>query len=72
MLQGDAGVLTPTIGSREAWMARRAISTRINSNQLAQFTRDEFTKVLRDHEIEIRMNGRGLWWTLSTNGSTCA
>jgi transposase InsO family protein len=53
-------------------MARRAISTRINSNQLAQFTRDEFTKVLRDHEIEIRMNGRGLWWTLSTNGSACA
>src|SRR5207249_2109597 len=40
----------------------------------AQFTSDEFTKVLRDHGIEISMDGRGrchdnifverLWWTV--------
>src|ERR1700731_3569349 len=40
----------------------------------AQFTSDEFTKVLRDHEIAISMDGRGrchdnifverLWWTV--------
>ena len=40
----------------------------------AQFTSDEFTKVLRDHRIEISMDGRGrchdnifverLWWTV--------
>src|SRR5262249_26358806 len=43
-----------------------------------QFTSGEFTKVLRDHEIEISMDGRGrchdnifverLWWTVQTNG----
>src|SRR5947209_19119917 len=40
----------------------------------AQFTSDEFTTMLRDHEIEISMDGRGrchdnifverLWWTV--------
>ena len=45
-----------------------------NTDQGAQFTSDEFTKVLRDHEIEISMDGRGrchdnifverLWWTV--------
>src|ERR1700738_2815966 len=40
----------------------------------AQFTSDEFTQMLRDHEIEISMDGRGrchdnifverLWWTV--------
>jgi transposase InsO family protein len=45
-----------------------------NTDQGAQFTSDEFTKVLRDHEIEIGMDGRGrchdnifverLWWTV--------
>jgi putative transposase len=45
-----------------------------NTDQGAQFTSDEFTKVLRDHGIEISMDGRGrchdnifverLWWTV--------
>src|SRR5207302_861418 len=53
-----------------------------NTDQGAQFTSDEFTQMLRDHGIEISMDGRGrchdnifverLWWTWSTNGSTCA
>ena len=30
-----------------------------NSDQGAQFTSDEFTKVLRDHGIAISMDGRG-------------
>ena len=30
-----------------------------NTDQGAQFTSDEFTKVLRDHGIEISMDGRG-------------
>src|SRR6185295_18437637 len=43
-----------------------------NTDQGAQFTSDEFTKVLRDHRIAISMDGRGrchdnifverLWW----------
>jgi putative transposase len=45
-----------------------------NTDQGAQFTSDEFTKVLRDHGIAISMDGRGrchdnifverLWWTV--------
>src|SRR6516164_8135852 len=45
-----------------------------NTDQGAQFTSDEFTKVLSDHGIEISMDGRGrchdnifverLWWTV--------
>ena len=45
-----------------------------NTDQGAQFTSDEFTTMLRDHEIEISMDGRGrchdnifverLWWTV--------
>jgi putative transposase len=45
-----------------------------NTDQGAQFTSDEFTKMLRDHRIEISMDGRGrchdnifverLWWTV--------
>jgi putative transposase len=45
-----------------------------NTDQGAQFTSDEFTKMLRDHGIEISMDGRGrchdnifverLWWTV--------
>jgi len=45
-----------------------------NTDQGAQFTSDEFTKVLRYHAIEISMDGRGrchdnifverLWWTV--------
>jgi putative transposase len=45
-----------------------------NTDQGAQFTSDEFTKLLRDHGIEISMDGRGrchdnifverLWWTV--------
>ena len=45
-----------------------------NTDQGAQFTSDEFTQMLRDHGIEISMDGRGrchdnifverLWWTV--------
>jgi len=45
-----------------------------NTDQGAQFTSDGFTKMLRDHGIEISMDGRGrchdkifverLWWTV--------
>src|SRR3984957_11395903 len=45
-----------------------------NTDQGAQFTSEEFTKMLRDHGIEISMDGRGrchdnifverLWWTV--------
>jgi len=45
-----------------------------NTDQGAQFTSDEFTNMLRDHRIEISMDGRGrchdnifverLWWTV--------
>ena len=45
-----------------------------NTDQGAQFTSEEFTKILRDHGIEISMDGRGrcddnifverLWWTV--------
>jgi len=45
-----------------------------NTDQGAQFTSDEFTQMLRDHRIEISMDGRGrchdnifverLWWTV--------
>jgi len=45
-----------------------------NTDQGAQFTSDEFTKMLTDHGIEISMDGRGrchdnifverLWWTV--------
>ena len=44
-----------------------------NTDQGAQFTSEEFTNVLRDHRIEISMDGRGrchdifverLWWTV--------
>src|SRR5712671_2040802 len=45
-----------------------------NTDQGAQFTSDAFTKLLRDHGIEISMDGRGrchdnifverLWWTV--------
>src|SRR5258705_12998901 len=47
---------------------------RFNTDQGAQFTSDEFTHMLRDHGIEISMDGRGrchdnifverLWWTV--------
>ena len=52
-----------------------------NTDQGAQFTSDEFTTMLRDHRIEISMDGRGrchdnifverLWWTVKHDGSTC-
>src|SRR5882757_674460 len=45
-----------------------------NTDQGAQFTSDEFTQMLRDHGVEISMDGRGrchdnifverLWWTV--------
>ena len=45
-----------------------------NTDQGAQFTSDEFIQMLRDHGIEISMDGRGrchdnifverLWWTV--------
>jgi transposase InsO family protein len=51
-----------------------AIPAFFNTDQGTQFTSDEFPKVLRDHGIEISMDGRGrcndnifverLWWTV--------
>src|SRR5437762_1849310 len=43
MSQDDAGVLTPTIAAREAWMASRHLHSYLNTDQGAQFTRDGFT-----------------------------
>ena len=53
-----------------------------NTDQGAQFTSDEFTEVLRDHGIEISMDGRGrchdnifverLWWTVKHEWVYCA
>ena len=55
-------------------LARFGTPGTFNTDQGAQFTSDEFTKVLRDHRIEISMDGRGrchdnifverLWWTV--------
>src|SRR5438270_12910929 len=42
MSQDDAGVLTPTIAAREAWMASRDLHSYLNTEG-AQFTRDGFT-----------------------------
>jgi putative transposase len=32
-----------------------------NTDQGAQFTADAFTRVLKDHEVTISMNGKGRW-----------
>jgi putative transposase len=55
-------------------LARFGTPGTFNTDQGAQFTSDEFTKVLSDHGIEISMDGRGrchdnifverLWWTV--------
>src|SRR5437016_3935605 len=54
-----------------AWFGKPGI---FNTDQGAQFTSDEFTKMLTDHGIAISMDGRGrchdnifverLWWTV--------
>src|SRR5262249_58050065 len=68
------------------WSARWALTSRhslsgerswlkiVSRVRGAQFTSDEFTKLLRDHRIAIGMDGRGrchdnifverLWWTV--------
>ncbi len=64
-------------------LARFGKPSIFNTDQGAQFTSDAFTTMLRDHGIEISMDGRGrchdnifverLWWTVKhMNGSTCA
>jgi putative transposase len=55
-------------------LARFAKPEIFNSDQGSQFTSEEFTRVLLDHQIEISMDGRGrchdnifverLWWTV--------
>src|SRR5215469_16492999 len=55
-------------------LARFGKPSIFNTDQGTQFTSDEFTNVLRDHGIEISMDGRGrchdnifverLWWTV--------
>jgi putative transposase len=62
----------PCIGSEA--LARFGKPGIFNTDQGAQFTSDEFTTMLRDHGIEISMDGRGrchdnifverLWWTV--------
>ena len=58
---------------REA-LARFSRPEIFNSDQGSQFTSEEFTKVLREHGVQISMDGRGrchdnifverLWWTV--------
>ena len=64
-------------GARPVWQARHLqyrSEPALAKAGGAQFTSDEFTTMLRDHEIEISMDGRGrchdnifverLWWTV--------
>jgi putative transposase len=62
------------VAALSAALARFGKPGIFNNEQGTQFTSDEFTKVLRDHRIEISMDGRGrchdnifverLWWTV--------
>jgi len=62
------------VDALSAALARFGKPDIFNTDQGAQFTSDEFTKMLRDHGIEISMDGRGrchdnifverLWWTV--------
>ena len=55
-------------------LARHGKPDIVNTDQGSQFTSDEFTQTLRDHGVEISMDGRGrchdnifverLWWTV--------
>jgi putative transposase len=66
-----AGFCVAALGEALARLGKPGI---FNTDQGAQFTSDEFTKVLRDHWIEISMDGRRrcrdnifverLWWTV--------
>jgi putative transposase len=62
-------------------LARFAKPEIFNSDQGSQFTSEEFTRVLLDHQIEISMDGRGrchdnifverLWWTVKHEWVVC-
>src|SRR5438067_10761417 len=64
----------PPVALQSSLRRSSARASRKSSSQGAQFTSDEFTTMLRDHEIEISMDGRGrchdnifverLWWTV--------
>ena len=66
-----AGFCVEALSEALAWFGKPGI---FNTDQGAQFTSDEFTKMLTDHGIAISMDGRGrchdnifverLWWTV--------
>ena len=66
-----AGFCVEALSEALAWFGAPGI---FNTDQGAQFTSDEFTKMLTDHGIAISMDGRGrchdnifverLWWTV--------
>ena len=66
-----AGFCVEALGDALARFGKPGI---FNTDQGSQFTSDEFTQLLRDHGVEISMDGRGrchdnifverLWWTV--------
>ncbi len=66
-----AGFCVEALGEALARFGKPGI---FNTDQGSQFTSDEFTTLLRDHRVEISMDGRGrchdnifverLWWTV--------
>src|SRR6516225_4353916 len=66
-----AGFCVEALGAALARFGKPGI---FNTDQGSQFTSDEFTTLLRDHGVEISMDGRGrseenifverLWWTV--------
>ena len=66
-----AGFCVEALGEALARFGKPSI---FNTDQGSQFTSDEFTQTLRDHGVEISMDGRGrchdnifverLWWTV--------
>ncbi len=51
----------PCIEAIEEALARYGKPEIFNSDQGSQFTSDDFTKVLLDHDIKISMDGKGAW-----------
>ena len=44
-----------------ARLPRLARNSHFNTDQGVQFTCDAFTRVLKDHDIDISMDGKGRW-----------
>jgi putative transposase len=70
----DGRFCVATLSEALTWFGEHSI---FNTDQGAQFTSDEFTKMLQDHGIEISMDGQDrrecchgnifverLWWTM--------